>query len=77
MINQFIKKELKSKCKYPKKFPPSDFVATAFGLFFVLDSIIRIKKGTNGMAVAELFAGSAMALVHAIKFFYAKELGIK
>ncbi len=77
MINQFIKKNIRSNCKYPKKFSANDFVGTAFGLFFVIDSIIRIKKGTNGLAVAELFVGSSMALVHAIKFFYAKELGRK
>ena len=77
MINQFIKKEVRNKCKYSKKFNLGDLVGTSFGLFFVLDSIIRIKKGTNGMAIAELFVGSSMALVHAIKFFYAKELGKK
>ena len=77
MINQFIKKEIKKNCKYSKKFQSGDFVGTIFGLFFVFDSIIRIKKGTNGLAVAELFVGSSMALVHAIKFFYANELGRK
>ena len=77
MINQFIKKDIKKNCKYPKKFSPNDFMGTSFGLFFIVDSIIRMKKGTNGLAVAELFIGSTMALVHAIKFFYAKELGRK
>ena len=77
MINQFIKKDLKKNCKYPKKFSSNDFVGTTFGLFFVVDSIVRIKKGANGLAVAELLIGSTMALVHAIKFFYAKELGRK
>jgi len=77
MINQFIEKDLKKNCKYSKKFKLSDFIGSTFGLFFVLDSIIRIKKGTNGMAIAELFVGSSMILVHAIKFFYAKQLGRK
>jgi len=74
MINQFIKKDIKKNCKYPKKFQLTDFGGTAFGLFFIVDSIVRMKKGTNGLAVAELFIGSTMALVHSIKFFCAKEL---
>jgi len=77
MINQFIKKELKKNCNRSKKLQLNDFGGTAFGLFFIIDSIVRMKKGTNGLAVAELLIGSTMALVHSIKFFYAKELGVK
>ena len=77
MIKQFIKKDIRNNCRYSKKISANDFVGTTFGLFFVIDSIVRLKKGTNGLAVAELFIGSTMSLVHAIKFFYAKELGKK
>ena len=77
MINQLILEDLKGVCKCPKKFQLIDFGGAAFGIFFVLDSIRRIKKGQNGWAGAELIMGSIMTLLHSTKFFYSKELGIK
>ena len=77
MIKQLIKEELRSVCKCPKKFQLLDLGGTAFGIFFIIDSLNRFSKGANGWAGVELAVGSIMALIHSTKFFYGNELGVK
>ena len=77
MINQLIKEELRSVCKCPKKFQLVDIGGTAFGIFFIIDSLNRFNKGANGWAGVELAVGAIMALVHSAKFFHKDELGVK
>ncbi len=73
MINQLIKEELRSVCKCPKQFQLLDFGGAAFGIFFIFDSLNRLKNDANGWAGVELAVGSIMALIHSTKFFYGKK----
>ena len=75
MLNQIIKEELRSNSKCPKKFQLIDLGGAMFGVFFFTDGILRIQKGENGMAIAEIIIGTIMGLLHANKFFTAKEGG--
>ena len=77
MISQIIREEIRNGCNCPKKFQLVDYGAIVFGLFFIIDSIRRMKRGENGFAKVELGLGTIMTLTHSIKFFYAKELGVK
>ena len=77
MINKLVLEDLRSVCKCPKKFQLVDFGGVAFGIFFIIDSLRRAKKGEDGFAIIELGLGSIMAILHSTKFFYSKELGIK
>lgn len=72
-INQIIKEELRSNSNCPKKFQLVDLGGTLFGAFFFIDGLLRIKKGENGFAIAEIIMGSTMGLLHASKFVYADE----
>ena len=72
MLNQIIKEELRSNSKCPKKFQLIDLGGSLFGIFFFTDGLLRIKKGENGFAIAEIIVGTTMGLLHANKFFTAK-----
>lgn len=73
MINHLIKEELRTVCKCPKKYQLIDFGGTAFGIFFIFDSLNRLKKEPSNWAGVELAVGSIMALIHSTRFFYGKE----
>jgi len=75
-INQIIKEELRSNSNCPKKFQLVDFGGTVFGAFFFTDGLLRIKQGEKNIAVIiEIIIGTTMGLLHARKFFTAKEGG--
>ena len=72
MLNQIIKEELRSNSRCPKKFQLVDLGGALFGAFFFIDGLLRIKKGENGFAIAEIIVGNTMGLLHTNKFFTAK-----
>ena len=77
MINQLLKEELRSVCNCPKKFQLLDLGGAAFGIFFIIDGLNRLKEEGNGWAGVELAVGAIMTIVHSTKFFYKDELGVK
>ena len=73
MINHLIKEELRNICGCPEKFQLVDLGGTLFGLFFILDGILRIKKGETGMGITETLVGVIGISMHSNKFFNAPQ----
>lgn len=82
MIKQIIREEIRSNLGRGKKYQFLDMGGATFGLFFIFDSINRLRKPreecpSKVWAGTELVIGLTMFSVHSLKFFFKEEMEAK